>query len=207
MIKRFHLISIILAFIILPSCRLMEPTSPDISGDVGDVAFPPINIASPSPDPLSQEIGTPSPSLNAEPSTFENQGEDIDLQIIVGTYSNYYHTDRNSTVQYIDWLNVRDMYVYVKDNVVMSELDVLTLSFEFIFEKINDNTFTLSNHEGDELVFIVGSDVAKLNGENVSLDAPIEYVSSQTFEDGKSIFIPLNCIAKMSVSYLCPCQI
>jgi hypothetical protein len=196
MYKRFLHILLLALSITVQGCSQLTPTSPDTSGEVDNESIPSINIFSPSPNPSSQEIGEPSPPFSAEPSLLENQEKAINVRVLLGTYSDCYQTDRNSVVKYINWVNGRDMSVYHKNNVVMGKLTVFVSSFKFILDN-HDNMFTLLNHKGDELILTISSDIAKLNGEDILLDAPVEYIKTTSIDDNENIFIPLSCVAKM----------
>ena len=203
MSKRFHLMPIILAFIILPSCRLMEPISPEISGDVSIAVFPSPSITEPSISPI-ENYNTP-PNDKMSPSF---SPEDQEIRVIIGTYMEERSTPY-STYKLTSWMDTyywpRNTVFIFSDGIIMGELDAFAKSFGFTVVEKDDMTHELIIDENYVLIFTSDSNIAFINGESILLESSAIYTEYSSKNKGSRLFIPLSCVAEAIGLYTRQC--
>ncbi len=208
MSKRFYLLFAIFFLIILPSCRLMEPTSPVITGDVGDVANLTPIITPSNPSPSKTVFPTQSPHPSAEHSPSEDEIEVITRAFVrTGTYLDPIILEEDDDCVAATFTEWSDAYywptataAFYNNGYIMGELNEFAASFNYSVEILNSEEYSLKSSDGNELILAKNFDVAIINGIMINIEAPTICRLSTTIEGGY-LFVPLHCVAELMGLY------
>jgi hypothetical protein len=201
MIKRFLSLSFILT-LVLTSCSTQIPTSPDISGDVGEAISSSTSIVPESPSPSMLEQDIPLPTMT-EPSSSDNLENNNRLQVILGSYTDFtpYNDDGFCFYKSTDWNDIYYTDIYIYNDIAMGELHKFAGAFGYTIDLIDINMYKLKNASGDLLILTTNSDIAVFNENTVKLDNTTIYREPTLSANKGMLFIPLRNIAELMGLY------